>query len=109
MNVFGNTVKGFFVNEDGFVLSSEALLICSVSVLGLLVGVVRVRDSLLYELKDLAATFAFLDQSYEFTGVNDEFSFEFSVGSLFTDSEDLADPGNSLFQMDPVAVFGGLE
>lgn len=112
MNVFGNTAKEFFVNEDGFILSSEALLIGSITIVGLLVGFVRLRDSLIYELDDLAATFAFLDQSFEYTGVGHELNADvFTQGSLFTDSDDFSDPGSpgTFIQMNPVGLFPGAE
>jgi hypothetical protein len=110
MNVFGNTAKEFFFNEDGFILSSEALLLASITILGLLVGFVRLRDSLLLELEDLAGTFAFLDQSFEYAGVSNDVSADAQTeGAIFNDSDDLGDPGtaSSLFQIVPISLGGG--
>ncbi|MFM7059481.1 MAG: hypothetical protein ACKO2P_21415 [Planctomycetota bacterium] len=66
-----NMFKGFVRNEDGFLLSSEALLIGTIAVLGLLVGLVSVRDAVVQELGDFSQAIGLLNQSYTYTGVSD--------------------------------------
>jgi hypothetical protein len=92
-------------------LTSEFLLSATVTVLGLLVGISNVRNSLLYELQEIAAVVGKLNQSYEYTGVSD--SNASTEGGLFTDSEDASDPldpaTNDLLFDDPAVdpSFGG--
>jgi hypothetical protein len=81
-----NGWKVFLRSEDGFLLSSEALLIATIAVLGLLVGLVSIRDSVVQELGDFSQAIALLDQSYFYPGVSDLTSA--TRGGLFTDTMD---------------------
>ena len=83
----------FIRNEHGFILTSEFLLSATVTVLGLLVGISNVRNSLLTELQEIAAVVGKLNQSYEYTGVLDDNAL--TQGGLFADSEDASDPPGS--------------
>jgi len=86
-----NMFQGFLRSEDGFLLSSEALLIGTIAVLGLLVGLVSIRDAVVQELGDFGQAISLLDQSYTYTGVNDAGTSTTTTGSAFTDSTDLGD------------------
>ncbi len=79
----------FLCHETGFILSSESVLMGSVSVLGLLVGLVSVRDALVLEMQDFAHGIGFLNQSYSYTGVAD--GDNATEGGLFGDTLDLGD------------------
>jgi hypothetical protein len=85
-----NIFKGFLRSEDGFLLSSEALLIGTIAVLGLLVGLVSVRDAVAQELGDFAQAMGLLNQSYTYTGVQDSVSGT-TQGGTFSDSADNSD------------------
>ncbi|MFM7038140.1 MAG: hypothetical protein ACKO2L_10490 [Planctomycetaceae bacterium] len=63
--------KRFVGSEDGFLLSSEALLIATIAVLGLLVGLVAIRDAVVNELGDFSQAIGLLNQSYNYPGVSD--------------------------------------
>jgi len=80
----------FIRNEHGFILTSEFLLSATVTVLGLLVGISNVRNSLLYELQEIAAVVGKLNQSYRYTGVEDANAL--TQGGFFEDSEEATDP-----------------
>ncbi|MEY2724188.1 MAG: hypothetical protein RLZZ458_55 [Planctomycetota bacterium] len=97
MDVFSNTTKQFLSSEDGFILSSESLLLASITVLGLIVGIASVRDALLLELEDLSGTIGFLNQSYEYAGVGDGDAT--TEGGTFSDTLDDSDPDPGLGQM----------
>jgi hypothetical protein len=86
-----NMFQGFLRSEDGFLLSSEALLIGTIAVLGLLVGLVSIRDAVVQELGDFGQAISLLDQSYTYTGVNDAGTSTNTTGSAFADSTDLGD------------------
>jgi len=78
----------FIRQEGGFVLSSEALLMGTSVVLGLLVGLVSVRDSLVMEFEDFSAAIGFLNQSYNYTGAVTNAGTATSQGGLFDDTQD---------------------
>lgn len=63
------TVKLFLSSEDGFILSTEALLIGTIAVIGLIVGLAEVRNAVVQELGDFSQAVAYLSQDYAFTSV----------------------------------------
>ncbi len=75
--------------EAGFVVSSDLTLIASILVLGMLVGLVSVRDQAMQELGDLAAAITSTNQSYSFAGVTGHTSS--SAGTEFADTADFCD------------------
>ncbi|MEY3173597.1 MAG: hypothetical protein RLZZ436_1511 [Planctomycetota bacterium] len=85
----------FIADEEGFILSSEALLIATVAILGLLVGITSVRDSVLTELDDFADAMGFLNQAYSYAGVTDAGGTASTSGGLLEDTFD-ADDGAPL-------------
>ncbi|MFM7057689.1 MAG: hypothetical protein ACKO2P_12290 [Planctomycetota bacterium] len=76
----------FLQQDAGFVLSSEALLMGTTAILGLLVGLVSVRDSLVEEFEDFSEAIGFLNQSYSYTGVSGNGNDASTQGGLFEDS-----------------------
>ena len=56
-------------DEAGFIVSAELVLVLTVGVLGMVVGLASMRDSLLGELNDLSAAFGALDQTYSYRAV----------------------------------------
>ena len=100
--------QGFIRSEDGFLLSSEALLIGTIAVLGLLVGLVSVRDAVAQELGDFAQAIGLLNQSYSYTGVADSVSGT-TRGGTFADTADNSDeaaatPANGISIISPAAA-----
>lgn len=80
-------------DEAGFVVSAELVLIATILVLGLIVGLVTVRDQIVQELGDVAQAFAQINQSYSFSGVTGHTSV--TAGSQFIDTTDYCDtPGD---------------
>ena len=62
-------VWNFLRGEAGFLLSTEALLVGTIAVLGLIVGLAEVRNAVVQELGDFSQAVAFLSQDYAFTSV----------------------------------------
>jgi len=56
-------------DEQGFVVSSELVLIATVVVIGLLTGLAAVRDALISELSDVAGAIQDINESYSIDGV----------------------------------------
>lgn len=85
-----NLLKSFVCGEEGFLLSSEGVLIGTVAVIGMLVGLVAVRDSVITELQDFGLAVGAMNQDYTFTGVTDPVGSTVH-GSTFNDTVDTVD------------------
>ncbi len=57
-------------NEDGAVISAEIMLVATILVIGMIVGLKSVRDSVVSELADVAQAFDNASQSYWYDGAN---------------------------------------
>jgi hypothetical protein len=81
-------------DEAGFIVSAELVLIATILVLGMIVGLVSVRDQVVQELGDIALAIGFINQSYSFSGITGHTSS--TAGSVMNDTNDycdeLADP-----------------
>ena len=62
-------ILAFVRGEEGFLLSTEALLIGTIAVLGLIVGLAEVRNAVVQELGDFSQAVSLLSQSYAYTSV----------------------------------------
>jgi hypothetical protein len=83
------TLASIWKNEDGFVISTELVLVATLLVMGLVVGMQSVRDSALAELADIAAAVGNLNQSFSYAGVRGHASYV--AGSLWIDQSDFCD------------------
>ncbi|WP_339683578.1 hypothetical protein [Gimesia maris] len=79
----------FWNDENGFVVSTELVLIATVLVLGMIVGLTTLRDQVIAELADVAAAFSNSNQSYSFSGITGHSSS--TSGSVFNDNLDFCD------------------
>lgn len=86
-----SSLRSFIHRDDGFVMSSELLLLGTIVVLGLIVGFVSIRNSLLLEYQDFSRAIGLLVQSYSYAGVSDASGT--TAGGLFEDSADGDDTG----------------
>jgi len=84
MKNFSNKVS----RQKGFILTSEAVLLSTVMVIGLTTGMVTLRDSMNAELEDVAEAIGALDQSYTFNGITNDQSSSAIAGSAFGDTVD---------------------
>ncbi len=75
--------------EDGFVLSAEAVLYATICVIGLIAGLSSVRESVVTELADVAQAIANLNQTYSFGASIGHCGF--TGASSFTDLTDFCD------------------
>ena len=63
-------MRKLFNDEAGFVISAELVLVLTIAVLGMVVGLASVRDSLTSELNDLSAAFGAVNQTYHMRTVS---------------------------------------
>lgn len=75
-------------NDDaGFIVSAELLFLFTITVLGLLVGWVSVRNAVVTELVEVANAIQSLDQSYSYLGITTNCATSSTAGSSFTDNQ----------------------
>jgi hypothetical protein len=55
-------------DETGFIISAELILLATILVIGLIVGMVSLRNQIVQELVDVGQAFGSLSQSYCFPG-----------------------------------------
>ncbi len=82
-------------DEHGFIISAELVLVMTIAVLGMVVGLAAVRDSITHELNDLSHAFGAVNQSYSVTGLKKERCWggvhAFVAGFGFNDTSDDCD------------------
>ena len=76
--------------QGGFIVSAELALITTIVVIGLIVGLVAVRDAMVGELHDLAESVGELNQYYTYAGLTDAGNGSTTQGSFFRDQGDRA-------------------
>lgn len=63
-------MRKLFNDEAGFVVSAELVLVLTIAVLGMVVGLASVRDSLTSEFNDISAAFGAVNQTYHLRTVS---------------------------------------
>lgn len=91
-------LKRFWRDQRGFVATTDLILIFSIAVLGTIVGLATLRNSVVQEFGDLATAIGSLNQSYSYSGSEwdadpGETNSAFAVvaGSDYTDNPDFCD------------------
>ena len=84
----------FWREEHGAIVSAEIMLVATILVIGVIVGLSALRDSVVTELADVAQALANVSQSYSYSGVAGHHAF--SGGGAFNDKADFCDTPDSL-------------
>ncbi len=63
-------MRRLFNDELGFVVSAELVLVLTIAVLGMVVGLTAVRDSISQELVDLSDAFGAVNQTFNVVGLS---------------------------------------
>jgi hypothetical protein len=74
--------------QGGFVLTTELVLLSTVLVIGLVAGMVTMRDALTAEMEDVSEAIGHLDQTYAFNGIINGEKTAAVEGSVYGDSTD---------------------
>lgn len=80
--------------EAGAIVSAEIVLVASILVIGVIVGLKSLRDSVVTELADVAQAIANISQSYSFSAVTGHHAY--SGGGVFIDAIDFCDTDGAL-------------
>jgi hypothetical protein len=90
--------------RSGFIIISELLLIMSILVIGLVVGLVTLRNTFNSELEDVAQSIGDLNQSYAFSGVVNDNGSAVVAGSAFLDAGDSVADDERSWQFTPATA-----
>lgn len=82
-------IKRFWSDEAGFVVSAELALVATLLVIGMVVGLSTIRDSVTNELADTAGAIDDINQSYSTEGIQGHSAAV--AGFNFVDSTDYCD------------------
>lgn len=72
----------------GFVMTTELVLISTVMIVGIITGLVTMRDSITAEMEDVAEAIGHFDQTYAFNGIVNAEKTAGIEGSVFGDATD---------------------
>lgn len=100
-----NLFFSFYNDEAGFVVSTELVLVCTVTVLSLCVGLSEVASGVNHELEDLGSAFGSLNQSFCMNGFTN-CKGSMSAGSSFHDQVDQCDNQHDIHGIDPTGEQG---
>jgi len=92
--------KSLWRDQSGAILSTELILVAVVAVVGLVVGLTSIRDSLVSELADVSGTVQELNQSYSYFGVCYETDEDGNITVLF--NVEPTDEGEADFLPEPI-------
>ena len=81
------TCRRLWSDEAGFIVSAELVLVSTILVIGMIVGLVSVRNQVVQELVDVGQAIGNLSQSYAFGGVN-KWWMAFTEGAYYNDKID---------------------
>lgn len=76
-------------DESGFVISTELMLVATLLVIGMIVGMVTLRDNVVTELADVADAISAMDQSHQTSDITGHSAS--SAGFIFDDNADFCD------------------
>jgi hypothetical protein len=62
-------LKRLWEDEGGAIISAELVLVMTILVMGMMVGLVALRDAVVTELADTAASIGALQRSWSFNGI----------------------------------------
>ncbi len=103
-------LKNLWIDEAGFVISAELVLVLTIAVLGTIVGLSHVVMAVNQELSDVASAIGSLDQSFTFTGFTcckkNGVNTSATAGSFFIDTPDDCDCSTSCDLIAPPTPVG---
>ena len=82
-------LKRLWSEEVGAIVSAEIMLVATILVIGVIVGLKSVRDSVVTELADVAQALANVSQTYSYSATSGHHAF--TGGGSFADKTDFCD------------------
>ena len=95
------TLRTFHADEAGFVVSSELILVATITVLAMVVGLAEVRSAVVEELEDVGSAVGSMQQSYWYEGLVSHRKAGIA-GSAFDDDVDHCDSQYDIQRVRPI-------
>ena len=86
-------VNRLWNEEVGAIVSAEIMLVATILVIGVIVGLKSVRDSVVTELADVAQALSNVSQTYSYSATSGHHAF--TAGGSFADKLDFCDAATS--------------
>ncbi len=86
-------INRLWTEQTGAIVSAEVMLVATILVLGVIVGLKSVRDSVATELADVGQAFSNINQSYSYSGTSGHAAS--SGGGRYEDKADFCDNNNN--------------
>ena len=99
-------IDRLLVDETGFIVSAELILIATIAVLSMVVGLNQISNAINQELEDVASAFGSVQQSYFYRGLRARHKAGI-WGSYFEDEYDFCDSPYDIVGTPPVSEEGG--
>src|SRR5690554_5577751 len=87
-----------WLDEAGFIVSSELILLATIVVIGLIAVMTTVRDQVSLELADIADAISEVNQSYSYSGATSHSGS--TAGAMFLDLPDFCETGSGAVDND---------
>ena len=97
-------LKALYLDDAGFIVSAELVLVATILVIGCIVGLSEVQHSVVAELNDVGDAIGKLNQSYCFSGFTKRDNCDIHAhtnGSAFNDQADECDNNQCQIDCDP--------
>ena len=95
--------------RGGFIIISELMLIGSILLIGLVIGLVTLRNTLNTEMEDFSQSIGNLNQSYAFAGLLNDNGTASTGGSAFLDAPDSNADDNGRWVFIPASANEGAQ
>jgi len=82
------TLQKLWSDEAGFIVSAELVLVATIVVIGMIVGLVTIRNQVVQELVDVGQAFGAMCQSYAYGAVIGHARVAFTCRSEYDDKTD---------------------
>ena len=81
-------LRKLWADEAGFIICTELVLVVTIVVIGMICGLVTIRNQVVQELIDVGQAIGWLDQSYSFSGLISSHGGCICPGSAYKDLPD---------------------
>jgi hypothetical protein len=87
-------VRTLWVDEAGFIVSAELVLVATILVISMVVGLVCIRNQVVQELIDVGQAIGSICQTYAYTGIETpcDHRYGYVSGSYYLDVRDYCQP-----------------
>lgn len=83
-----------WADDAGFIISAELVLVATIVVIGMIIGLVIVRNQVVQELADVGQAIGSLSQTYAYSGLwNSHHPVAMTDGSFYHDVKDYCQTG----------------